>query len=112
MEETGELMDNCPLPQLDALFLVGLPRLTSLNQQNLILGWPSLRIVHVRECPKMKRLCLGPENAPELSHLCGPMEWLQALEEWNDESTREYFLKAYHDCTKGKGVRQPQKQTS
>ncbi|XP_058098880.1 disease resistance protein SUMM2-like isoform X2 [Magnolia sinica] len=87
-EERETVMDNRTVfPLLKIIHLVCLPRLKALCQRDASsLEWPSLTHVEVGECPKLKRLCMGLQSAPNLEEIIGEREWLEGLE-WEEEGS-------------------------
>ncbi|XP_077243826.1 putative disease resistance protein At4g27220 isoform X2 [Tasmannia lanceolata] len=87
------------LPRLKILELLGLLKLRNVcysqngggGGSHLSLHFPSLEYIGVSGCPNLKRLPIGPQNAPKLVLLRGEEAWFQGLE-WEDESVKSHLL--------------------
>lgn len=71
---------NILLPKLKTLKLFELDELTSLVQPEILLGFPSLEILLVIGCPKLKSLPVGPQSLPNLRTLEAGRIWFDELE--------------------------------
>ncbi|XP_077247788.1 putative disease resistance protein At4g27220 [Tasmannia lanceolata] len=98
-EELGMVDKESLLPQLMSISLTALPKLTSLcyhhsrrgGGSHVYLDFPSLLYINVLRCQKLKRLPVGPQNAPKLEMICGQKTWFEGLE-WENESVISHLL--------------------
>ncbi|XP_073005000.1 disease resistance protein RPS2-like [Typha latifolia] len=90
-EEQQELQE-CRLitafPNLKWLYLHGLPDLMSLSRGRTLLAFPSLEILKVLKCPKLRTLKLSAEKLKEIK---GTIGWWDGVE-WDDDDHKYALL--------------------
>uniref|UniRef100_F6HX85 Disease resistance protein n=2 Tax=Vitis vinifera TaxID=29760 RepID=F6HX85_VITVI len=75
--------------RLTSLVLGGMPMLESIYQGALL--FPSLEIISVIDCPRLRRLPIDSNSAAKsLKKIEGDLTWWGRLE-WEDESVEEIF---------------------
>lgn len=84
---------------LEKLFLEELENLESIGRASDNDVWnestlPTLRILYVRECPKLKRLPVGMDKLPNLTTILGEEEWWQQII-WEDEAMETRLQSLY-----------------
>ncbi|VYS49639.1 unnamed protein product [Arabidopsis thaliana] len=91
-EKATNLTSITPFLKLETLILFHLPKLESIYWSPL--PFPRLLIIHVQDCPKLRKLPLNATSVPlveEFQILMDPREQGNELE-WEDEDTKNRFL--------------------
>uniref|UniRef100_A0A5K1E0K2 Uncharacterized protein n=2 Tax=Nymphaea colorata TaxID=210225 RepID=A0A5K1E0K2_9MAGN len=93
MEEIidAEVGEENPLPNLNALRILKLPKLTRIC--TAFLTWTSLKHVDVEECPQLKAVPFNSHNARSLK-IAGERGWWETLQ-WEDEETKTSVQKNF-----------------
>ncbi|KAF5202255.1 Disease resistance protein, partial [Thalictrum thalictroides] len=93
-EEFGVAYDKNTFSNLKTFVLKGLPNLQSICGMNA-LPFPSLETIHVRRCPKLRRLPVDSNSAKNtLKKIKGEEEWWEGLE-WENETIKARFIQMY-----------------
>ncbi|KAF5195759.1 Disease resistance protein rps5 [Thalictrum thalictroides] len=93
-EEFGVAYDENTFSKLKTLALLDLPNLQSICSMNA-LPFQSLETIHVRRCPKLRRLPLDSNSAKNtLKKTQGDEEWWDGLE-WENETIKARFIQMY-----------------
>ncbi|XP_058072671.1 probable disease resistance protein At5g47260 [Magnolia sinica] len=96
-EDEEEVADQGPLHQLKTLTLHKLEKLTSFNQDRLVLDLPSLEYLKVCGCPDLKKLPIGPCCLLKLEKIEGmDRERIDRLE-WEDETIKSRIHELLQD---------------
>ncbi|KAH7835432.1 hypothetical protein Vadar_026095 [Vaccinium darrowii] len=77
------------LPKLRKLWLEELPEFDSLFK-GVHMCWQSLKEVFILSCPKLQKLPLDINDAPNLEDIQGEPMWWDALE-WDNDAIRSQF---------------------
>ncbi|KAF9590034.1 hypothetical protein IFM89_030184 [Coptis chinensis] len=73
--------DKAILPLLEALSIKDLPKLSRFTERDsFVFDWPSLEILRVEQCEKLKRLPLDTDSAPKLRKFKTDWKWFEGLE--------------------------------
>ncbi|XVF11414.1 hypothetical protein REPUB_Repub08aG0025600 [Reevesia pubescens] len=94
LSQVAEVVETSSLfAKLETLHLRYLPELKSIYWDAL--PFSCLKVIHVFECPKLKRLPLNSNSAKENKiRIKGSEEWWKELQ-WEDESTLNAFLPCF-----------------
>ncbi|KAK1319268.1 Disease resistance protein RPS5 [Acorus calamus] len=83
----GEVTNNT-LKNLSVISLEGLDKPDCICEG--VISWPSLKIIYIDGCVKLRRLPFGTDSAPSLETIYCKKEWWDSLE-WEDDATRNRF---------------------